>query len=286
MIRRWPSTDEARELHEITKALVASADGLRAQLGEALQRFTNLSPGTELSSRTRESAEIFFPYFLRSMASAAKLLTIQEYFAAGAVARKAMEIMYALRIIARKGDDGVQLLEIAGTRIVAGVHRRTIESVRKQKINEYRGVDLHAAAEFARKQLQKIKKVVPNGHTSRPEAKDFADWAGLNSFHSRIYTDLNVCAHFDAVEALDLASEKSGGPLVRASVGRRYFNVARACTEIMALALGAAEGFGDTASKPVLRILSYAIESADQQTSASFLRLAALMPLFVLGPND
>lgn len=286
MIRRWPNTDEARELREITRSFVATADNLREQLCAALKRFGKVSPQTWLSPRVREAAEIFFPYFLRSMASATKLLSIEEYFVAGAVARKALEIMYALRIVSRKGDDGVQLVEIVGTRNVAGVHRNAIESVRKSRISEYRGVDLDAAAEHAREQLRKIKKVVPNGGTSRVEARDLADWAGLLSFHDRVYANLNVSAHFDAVEALELASEKSGGPLIQASVARRYFDVARACAEIMAWALGTCEGFGDAAASPVLKALSDAIRYADQEVSASLLRFAALIPQFVSASGD
>jgi hypothetical protein len=286
MIRRWPNTDEARELREITQSFVASADSLRERLNAALKCFGKVSPQTGLSPRVREAAEVFFPYFLRSMASAAKLLSIEEYFVAGAVARKALEIMYALRIVSRKGDDGVQLVEIVGTRNVAGVHRKAIESVRKSKNSEYRGVDLDAAAEHAREQLHKIKKVVPNGYMSRVEARDLADWAGLLSFHDRVYADLNVSAHFDAVEALELASEKSGGPLIQASVARRYFDVARACAEIMAWALGTGEGFGDAAASPVLKSLSNAIRFADQQASASILRFAALMHQFVSESGD
>lgn len=286
MIRRWPNTDEARELREITRLFVVSADSLREQLNTALKRFAKVSPQTELSPRVREAAEVFFPYFLRSMAAATKLLSIEEYFAAGAVARKALEIMYALRIIARKGDDGVQLVEIAGTRNVAGVHRKAMESVRKSKNSEYRGVDLNAVGELAREQLRKIKKVVPNGDTSRVEARDLADWAGLLSFHDRVYANLNVSAHFDAVEALELASEKSGGPLIQASVARRYFDVARACAEIMAWALGTSEDFGDAAASPVLKALSDAIRSAEKEVSASFLRFATLMPRFVSASGD
>lgn len=256
MIRRWPNTDEARELREIARSFVASADSLREQLNASLKRFAKVSPQTDLSPRVREAAEIFFPYFLRSMAAATKLLSIEEYFAAGAVARKALEIMYALRIIARKGDDGVQLVEIVGTRNVAGVHRKAIESIRKSKNSEYHGVDLNAAAQHAREHLRKIKKVVPNGDMSRVEARDLADWAELLSFHDRVYANLNVSAHFDAVEALELASEKSGGPLIQASVARRYLDVARACAEIMAWVLGTGEGFGDAAASPVLKTLS------------------------------
>lgn len=286
MIRRWPNTDEARELREIARLFVASADSLREQLNGALKRFAKISPQIDLSPRVREAAEIFFPYFLRSMAAATKLLSIEEYFAAGAVARKALEIMYALRIIARKGDDGVRLVEIVGTRNVAGVHRKAIESIRKSKNSEYHGVDLNAAAEHAREHLRKIKKVVPNGDTSRIEARDLADWAELLSFHDRVYANLNVSAHFDAVEALELASEKSGGPLIQASVARRYLDVARACAEIMAWVLGTGEGFGDAAASPVLKALSDAIRSADQEVSASLLRFAALMPQFVSASGD
>jgi hypothetical protein len=214
--------------------------------------------------------KIFFPYFLRSMASASKLLSIEEYFAAGAVARKALEIMYVLRIIALNGDHGVQLVEVAGTRIVAGLHQRPIHAVRKVKDGEPQKVELDAAAEHAREQLRKIKKVVPNGDTSRVEAKDLADWAGLVAFHNNVYADLNVSAHFDSVEALELASEKSGGPLIQASVARRYFNASRACAEILAWALGTGESFGDTASRPIVRVLSDAIRAADQQTDARY----------------
>lgn len=281
MIQTWPTTDEARELREIARSFVTSADSLREQLKAALKRFGKVCPQTELSPRVREAAEVFFPYFLRSIASATKLLSIEEYFVAGAVARKALEIMYALRIVARKGDDGVQLVEIVGTRNLASVHQKAIESVRKSKSSEYREVDLDAAAEHAREQLRKIKKLVPNGDTSRVEAKDLADWAGLLSFHDRVYANLNVSAHFDAVEALELASEKSGGPLIQASVARRYFDVARACAEIMAWALGTCEGFGDAAANPVLKTLSNAIRSADQEVSASLSRFASLMPKFV-----
>lgn len=286
MIKRWPSAEETKALREITQTLVASAAFLRTQLNVALKSFTKVSLKTELSLRVRESAEIFFPYFLRSMASASKLLSVEEYFAAGAVARKALEIMYALRIVARKGDDGVRLLEIAGTRNSAGLHRRAIESVRKMKNSEYHTVELDAAAEHAREQLRKIKKVVPNGDTSRVEARDLADWAELLPFHDSVYADLNVSAHFDAVEALELASEKSGGPLIRASVARRYFNVARACSEIMAWALDTGEGFGDATSGPVLKTLSSSIRSADQQTSASLLRFAVLMKQFTTAPDE
>lgn len=286
MIRRWPNIEEARELREIAESFVASADSLREQLNAALKRFAKVSPGTDLSPRVREATEIFFPYFLRSMTAATKLLSVEEYFAAGAVARKALEIMYVLRIIARKGDDGVQLLEIGGTRNIAGVHRKAIDAVRKSKNSECHGVDLDAAAEHAREHLRKIKKVVPNGDTSRVEAKNLANWAELLSFHVRVYAHLNVSAHFDAVEALELASEKSGGPLMQASVARRYLHVARACAEIMAWALGTGEGFGDAAASPVLKVLSDAIRSADQEVSASLLRFAALMPQFVSASGD
>jgi hypothetical protein len=286
MIRKWPNIDEARELHEITLSFVASADSLREQLNAALKRFTKVSPQTDLSPRVREAAEIFFPYFLRSMAAAAKLLSIEEYFAAGAVARKALEIMYALRIIARKGDEGVQLVEIVGTRNVAGVQRKTIESVRKLKNSEYRGVDLDAAAKHAHEHLRKIKKVVPNGDTFRVEVRNLAVWAELPSFHDQVYADLNVSSHFDAVEALELASEKSGGPLIQASIARRYLIVARACAEIMAWALGTGEGFGDATANPVLKALSDGIRSADQEVSASHLRFATLMPKFLSTSGD
>jgi len=286
MIRRWPNKDEARELRDIGRSFVESADSLREQLTIAQRRFSKLSPQNDLSPRVREASEIFFPYFLRSMAAATKLLSIEEHFAAGAVARKALEIMYALRIIARRGDSGVQLVEVVGTRNVAGVHRKTIETVRKLKSNEHHGLDLNAAREHARASLRKIKKVVPNGDTSRVEARDLAEWAELLSFHDRVYAQLNVCAHFDAVEALDLASERSGGPLIQASVARRYSNVARACAEIMSWALNTAESFGDAAAGPVLRALSDAIRSADQRESAHLLRFAALMPQFVTAAGE
>ncbi len=281
MIRRWPNPDEARELREITHTFAASADSLREQLNGALKRFKMISTQAELSPRVREAAEIFFPYFLRSMTAATKLLSIEEYFVAGAVARKALEIMYVLRIVARRGDEGVELVEIVGTRNMAGVHRKAIESVRKSKNSEYRLVDLDAAEEHAREQLRKIKKVVPNGDTSRVEARSLADWAGLLSFHDHVYAHLNVSAHFDAVEALELASEKNGGPLIQASVARRYFDVVRACTEITAWALGTGEGFGDASASPVLEALSSAIRFSDQQVNASILRFVALMRQFV-----
>ena len=173
------------------------------------------------------------------MRSTTSVLASGDYGSAGALARKALECVYALALIAKRGREGLSLIEMAATRRYAGGLQENIP-----RLEELENYGIHADREAILERLRKSKGAIPNGDTSPIDVKKVAAWADLSHVHANTYENLNSYAHFDLVHANEAASV---GPMADAMRSRRLVEVALSCQEIAIEALVAIALMG---SKP------------------------------------
>lgn len=132
-----------------------------------------------------------------SLRAACRLLPA-DYHSAAALARKALELTYALVVVARKGAEGIELLKQWIRRHHAAGLQEMMPALRHVEAEVDRGL---IAGE-----IRNLREKIPNGETSLIEVAQLASWAELDSDHKMIYGSLNRYVHFD----LPLAFQQYG----------------------------------------------------------------------------
>jgi hypothetical protein len=211
VVRQLTREQEA-ELDLLSKAM----DGIARQTLPILARaqavaFAFSPQEGGLTATTAEAARVVVPIYVQTMASALHLLSNGDHGSAGALARKALECVYALATVAKRGDEGVRLLQVAATR----QHARGFEML----IPNMDQLGFAVSKERVIDRVRQMKSAVPNQDTSRVEMEKLAAWAGLEEMHKTTYELLNSYAHFDVVHALEQAS--LGRQMLPAIVRRR-----------------------------------------------------------------
>lgn len=122
--------------------------------------------------------------------SAVTLFRIPDFYSAGMLTRKAMETMYCLVVVQKKGSEGLRLISLLGKRkFVSGMQDMM------GKLNE---LDFAVDRSSIAKQVKATRESLPNQDSSILGAEKLADWAGYSDLYEKSYGVLNNYAHFNA----------------------------------------------------------------------------------------
>lgn len=274
-IKRFPTPEESEELillaNMMKGVMTKTIEDVRASL-DAVSHFLDAKG---LRADTAEAALVIVPFFLQTLRTAVTVLESGDYGSAGALARKALECMYVLVTIAKRGKAGLDLIEQAGTRQIAGIHQKALRTLPEMK--KFGLEDAAPEKEDLIEKIRKVKKIVPNGDISRVEIKTVAEWAGLSTMHKRKYANLNAYAHFDSFHALEAAPVQTGGAFIYARVAQRTLGVALDCSEILLRALEGMRELGFEPANKALQSLTSAWTDANTKTAKLMIRHMQMM---------